>query len=217
MNNLEDNYSDKLWATKYVGLPDSNGFISKVFKTKKQALPIQKQREIIWKKKQYFWEYIPETVLSEFWDRGEYIIKQKFIKWKTLAHVDISELPAETLFKLLDLIKKYLKYHKEQWWDMDITWYQYYPQNISTIRKKIMNFLTIYNNFLLSTNIMIWEDWTPYMVDICETAHNRVQWKIKNLLAKPFIRLTIHKLEKTLKSKISVEKTNIELLNTLKN
>ena len=216
MNKLEENCAANLWATKYVWTIDEAWYISKIFKTKRQTLPIEQQRKIIEMKKKYMWEYIPETWLIDTEDWG-YIIRQKFIEWKTLARVDVSSLSAETLSKLLDLIKKYLQYHKEQWWDMDITGYQYYPWNPSAIKRKIMNFLKINQNFLASTNIIIWEDWNPYMVDVCESASPRLQWKLKNFLAKPFIKRTISSLEKTLQNRINFENENInkELLSTL--
>ena len=109
MDKIKGNYTNFLWNTKHISDPDEDWFISKIFKTKRQMLPIQEQRKIIEKKKQYFWEYIPETILCEFWDWWEYVIKQKFIKWKTLAQTDISDLSAETLEKLIDLMRKYLK------------------------------------------------------------------------------------------------------------
>lgn len=216
MNKLENNYINNFWATKYVWSPDIDGFISKIFKTKKQILPIDDQRKLLEKKKVYFWEYIPQTELIEGED-WEYTIRQKFISWKTLAQTDISSLSADTLMHLLDLIKKFLKYHKEQWWDMDITWYQYYPQNIGAIKRKIKNFLTIYKNFLVSTNIMISDDWNVYIVDVCESNDSRLQWKIKNFLAKPFIKRTISNLERTLQKKFIFENEDIsiELANTI--
>jgi len=216
MSKLEADYTVKLWNTKHISEPDEYWFISKIFKTKKQTLPIEQQRKIIEMKKEYFWEYMPETQLVET-ENWEYIIRQKFIEWRALAWVDVSSLSAETLSKLLDLIKKYLQYHKEQWWEMDITWYQYYPSNPNSIKRKIINFLKISQNFLASTNIMIWDDWNPYMVDVCESADSRLQWKIKNLFAKPFIKRTISGLEKTLQKRIDFENENIsrEILNVL--
>lgn len=202
MNNREtDTYTPRLWNTKHISEPDSEWYISKFFKTKKQMLPIQRQREIIGKKYQYFWEYIPETQLIET-ENGEYYIKQKYIKWKTLAETDISSLSTETLWKLIDLIKRYIKYHNEQWWDMDLTWYQYYDWNPSIIEIKIRNFLKINQNFLASTNIMISDDGNVYMVDVCESTDSRLQWKFKNFCAKPFIKRTISELEKLLQRKI---------------
>lgn len=216
MENYSTNYIKNLWNTKHISEPDENWFISKVFKTRKQMLPIDEQRKIIEKKKEYFGEYIPETELIET-DNWEYIIRQKFIEWKTLAQVDVSTLSAETLAKVLDLIKKYLKYHKEQWWEMDITWYQYYSWNPSVMKKRIMNFLKINQNFLVSTNIMISEEWNVYMVDVCESTDSRLLWKLKNLLAKPFIKRTIFNLEKILQKKINFENGDIrnDLLNNL--
>ena len=120
MNEI-DNYTTRLWNTKHISEPDSYWYISKFFKTKKQMLTIEQQRKIIEWKMKYIGEYIPETILCETWN-WEYYIKQKYIKWKTLAETDISWLSAETLWKLIDLIKKYIKYHNEQWWDLDLTW-----------------------------------------------------------------------------------------------
>ena len=65
---------------------------------------------------------------------------------------------------------------------------------------------------------MISDDWNVYMVDICETTENRLQWRIKNFCAKPFIRLTIYNLEKLFQSKIQSEQEKIssELINSLR-
>jgi len=217
MDKIElENYTKKLWYTKYITPPDEDWFIYKFFRTKKQQLPIEQQRKIIELKKRYFWEYIPETILCET-QNWEYSIKQKYIKWKTLAETDISTLSTNTLWKLIDLIKKYIKYNKEQWFDMDITWYQYYPWNPSNIKKKLMNFFKINQNFLTSTNIMISDDWNVYMVDVCESSDSHLNSKIKNFFAKPFIKKTVFELEKNLQQRINYENenTNKELLETL--
>jgi len=216
MNKIEADYTVRLWNTKYVSEPDEDWFINKVFKTKRQILPISKQRKIIEKKKAYFWEYIPETELIET-ENWKYIIRQKFIKWKTLAQTDISVLSAETLHHLIDLIKKYIKYFKEEWWDMDTTWYQIYKWNVSNLERRARQFLAINKNFLTSTNIMISDDWNVYMVDVCETSDFHLLWKIKNFCAKPFIKRTISDLENLLQKRINFENDNInkELLITL--
>lgn len=216
MNRIEADYTKHLWNTKHISEPDEEWFISKVFKTRRQILPIDEQKRIIEKKKEYFWEYIPETELIET-ENWEYIIRQKYIEWKTLAQTNVSILPAETLASLIDLIKKYLKYYREQWWELDLTWYQYYEWNPSNLRRKVLNFLKISQNFLASTNIMICDDWKVYMVDVCESSDNRLQWKIKNFCAKPFIKRTISNLEKVLQKKINLENEVIgsQLMETL--
>ncbi len=214
MNRIEADYTKHLWNTKHISEPDEEWFISKVFKTRRQILPIDEQKRIIEKKKEYFWEYIPETELIET-ANWEYVIRQKYIEWKTLAQTDISTLSPETLASLIDLIKKYLKYYREQWWELDLTWYQYYEWNPSNLRRKVLNFLKISQNFLTSTNIMIWDDWKVYMVDVCESSDNRLQWKIKNFCAKPFIKRTIKNLEILLENKLSSKKTSYEIYETL--
>lgn len=216
MNRIEADYTKHLWNTKHISEPDEEWFISKVFKTRRQILPIDEQKRIIEKKKEYFWEYIPETELIET-ENWEYIIRQKYIEWKTLAQTNVSILPAETLASIIDLIKKYLKYYREQWWELDLTWYQYYEWNPSNLRRKVLNFLKISQNFLASTNIMICDDWKVYMVDVCESSDNRLQWKIKNFCAKPFIKRTISNLEKILQRKINFETDiiNKKLMDTL--
>lgn len=216
MNRIEADYTKHLWNTKHISEPDEEWFISKVFKTRRQILPIDEQKRIIEKKKEYFWEYIPETELIET-ENWEYIIRQKYIEWKTLAQTNVSILPAETLASIIDLIKKYLKYYREQWWELDLTWYQYYEWNPSNLRRKFLNFLKISQNFLASTNIMICDDWKVYMVDVCESSDNRLQWKIKNFCAKPFIKRTISNLEKILQRKINFETDiiNKKLMDTL--
>lgn len=216
MNHENEEYSKWIWATKHITEPDECWYICKFFKTKKLMLPLDEQRRMLEKKKQYFWEYIPETILCETQDWG-YFIRQKFIKWKTLASTNVFNLPAETISKIIDLIERYLKFHKEQWWIMDIAWYQHYESKPGTLERKIRNFFKIYKNFLNSTNIMISDDWNVYMVDVCESTDVRLQWRIKNFCAKPFIRMTIHNLEKLLQSKIRAEKqkTSNELMNAL--
>lgn len=207
MDKINQDFITRLWETKYVSDPDENWFISKVFKTREQSLPIEEQKRLLDLKKIYFWEYIPETELVEIWD-GYYFIKQKFIKWKTLAQTDISSLSADTLYQIIDLIKKYIKYFKEEWWEMDTTWYQIYKWNVSNLERRLRQFLAINKNFLTSTNIMVSEDWNVYMVDICESADSRILWKIKNFCAKPFIRKTISDLEKILLKKISINEND---------
>ena len=215
MNKVEEyNYTKKLWYTKYITDPDEDWYISKFFKTKKQQLPIEKQREIIRLKKEYLWEYIPKTILCETHD-GEYFIKQQYIKWKTLAEIDISTLSTDTLEKLLDLIKKYIRYYKEQWWEMDTTWYQYYPWNPSNIERRIKNFFKVHKNFLASTNIMVSDDWNVYMVDVCESSDSRILGKIKNIYGKPFIKRTVNQLEKILNQKIAKAAKNKEIFDAL--
>ena len=217
MDKIEgDNYTTRIWNTKHISEPDSEWYIIKVFKTRRQMLPIDQQRDLIAKKMQYFGEYIPKTELVEF-ENWEYYIKQKYINWKTLAETDISNLSAKTLWNLIDLIKKYLKYYGEQWWELDLTWYQYYWWNPSPLKRKLLNFLKINENFLTSTNIMISDDWSVFMIDVCESADSRLQWKIKNFCAKPFIKRTISKLEEALQKRINFENESIntELLGTL--
>lgn len=216
MDKIQQDYDTYLWNSKDISSPDENWFICKIFKTRKQMLPIEEQKKIIETKKKYFWAYIPETQLIATEDWG-YIIRLKFIEWKTLAQINISNLPPETLFKILDLIKRYLKYHKEQWWELDITWCQYYEWNPGKLERTIRNFFKINKNFLISTNIMVSDDWDVYMVDVCESTDIRLQSKIKNFLARPFIKRTISNLEKTLKRKFDFWHENIsqELLSLL--
>lgn len=208
--------TSRLWNTKHISGPDKYWFVTKRFKTKWQILPIDEQRKIIEKKKLYFWEYIPETHLIET-ENWEYIIRQKYIKWKTLANTDISSLSVETLRHVIDLIKKYLHYYKKEWWELDLTWYQFYEWNPNFFVRKIKNFLRINQNFLASTNIMIDDDWNVYIVDVCESSNSRLPWKIKNFFAKPFIKRTISLLEETLKKRINFENSmiNWELIDTL--
>ena len=125
-----------------------------------------------------------------------------------MAQTDISSLSADTLYQIIDLIKKYIKYFKEEWWEMDTTWYQIYKWNVSNLERRLRQFLAINKNFLTSTNIMVSEDWNVYMVDICESADSRILWKIKNFCAKPFIRKTISDLEKILLKKISINEND---------
>lgn len=123
MNKLD--YTNKLWKSKHISAPDKDWFIVKEFNNKELMLSIHEQRKILNTKQKYFWEYIPETILCET-GNWEYFIKQKYVNWKTLSQIDISVLSENTLSDLIDLIKKFIKYHKEQWWELDLTWYQQY-------------------------------------------------------------------------------------------
>ena len=211
-----DNYTTRLGSNKYISEPNSEWYIFKYFKTKDKILPISQQQKLIDGKMKYFWEYIPETSLCET-HGWEYYIKQKYIKWKTLAETDISSLSSESLRKLIDLIKKYIQYFKEQWWVMDTTGYQFYRGDVSKLVRRLREFLAMNKNFLTSTNIIISEDWNVYMVDICERSGKRTLWKIKNFFAKPFIKRTVIQLEKTLQEKISFESKNGEIFEVLDN
>ena len=214
MNKLD--YTNKLWKSKHISAPDKDWFIVKEFNTKELMLSIHEQRKILNTKQKYFWEYIPETILCET-GNWEYFIKQKYVNWKTLSQIDISVLSENTLSDLIDLIKKYIKYHKEQWWELDLTWYQQYKWNPKTLKRMILNFLKINQNFLASTNIMISNDWHVYMVDVCESTDIRLQWKFKNFCAKPFIKRTIFKLEKILQQKREHWEYKSELLSVIDN
>lgn len=193
---------ESLWAEKLILEPDEHNFIEKHFRDWLTPLSFFEQQELLDKKSKYFGKYMPLTFLCER-DNWTYIIRQEFIKWKRLSDVNINNLSANTLTQLLDLINKYIKYGKEEKKLLDYTWHQEYPDNPPLLIRKLRTFLKVNKNFLISTNIMISDDWNVYMVDLCETKdyHENFTKRIKNFCSKPFIKKTISELEEVLKMK----------------
>jgi hypothetical protein len=67
-----DEYT-RSWVTKYITEPDEQWYIFKYFKNDWIHIPysFEQQNNIIEKKKQYFWKFIPETELIKN-DDGSY-------------------------------------------------------------------------------------------------------------------------------------------------
>lgn len=195
---MEELYFNNEWAIKLVSTPDKDWYIFKFFKKDYHILDIKTQQSILEKKKEYFWKYIPETILCKDLD-WSYYIKQKFISWNVLKDVNINDLSTQTLEQLLDLINKYLLYCKNENQMIDITGYIDYWKQISLNKRRLLNFLQIYKNFLSSTNIMIDDNWNVFMVDICDSWETRTVWKFKNFCAKPFIEYTKYSLSEIIR------------------
>ena len=159
------------WVTKYISEPDDNGYIFKFFKDDCgfRPYPFEMQNNIIRKKRQYIWKFIPETELIKNED-GSYCIKQKYIKWRLLKFVDINQLNEKILSDLLELFNWYIAFCKDEGIEIDIFGYQQDIDNLENMRKRKLLFYTrILNGFLSSTNIMISNDNKVYMVDVCDT------------------------------------------------
>ena len=65
---------------------------------------------------------------------------------------------------------------------------------------------------------MISDDWNVYIVDVCESAETHPPLRFKNFCAQPFIKVTIHNLEKLLQNVANNEReedtnTDINRLN----
>lgn len=196
---------------KIVKGPDADGYLYKYFKKHIKVPSLTEQKRLLELKKQYFWKYIPETELCETED-GNYYIKQKYIKGNLIKNLNIHELHVETLSSLLDLFHLYILYCKEENQQLDIFWSQRYPDKTNIWGKRFKNFLKIYKNFLVSSNIIIDWDWKVFMIDICDEKKVGTPLKlqkIKNFCAKPFISYTFKKIAKLR------DKKSQELANTL--
>ena len=166
-----DEHTLRSWAIKYISGPDDNGYILKKFKNDGLHIPysFEEQYQIIRKKKQYFWKFIPETELIRN-DDGSYCIKQKYIEWRLLKYTDINHLDNKILSDLLELFNWYIAFCKDEWMEIDVFWYQQDINNIENIRKRrIRYYIRMFNGFLSSTNIIISNDNRVYMIDVCDT------------------------------------------------
>jgi hypothetical protein len=172
MDKIDDNkYILKFWATKYITEPDKDGYIFKFFKNISEHKPysFEEQNNLLRRKKEYIWRFIPETELIRN-DDGSYYIKQKYIEWKLLKYINVDQLDEKLLSDLLELFNWYIEFCKNEWIEIDIFGYQEDINNIENIRKRRFLFYTrMLNSFLSSTNIMISNDNKVYMIDVCDT------------------------------------------------
>ena len=203
-NILEKDYNFE-GRCKVVKGPDSEGYVYKYFKKDIEFPSLVEQKRILEAKKQYFWKYIPETEFFEQED-GTYYIKQKYIKGVLLKNVDIHELSPKALSSLLDLFHSYILYSKKEKQQLDIFWYQEYSDEMNIWEKRFRNFLKVYKNFLLSSNIIITPDWMVFMIDVCDDKKIGIPshlQRIKNLFAQPFIFYMLNKISKLIIEKKS--------------
>lgn len=224
MNRINiDGCTLKSWANKYISEPDDNGYIRKFFKNDWKYTPysFEEQDNIIKKKKQYIWKFIPETELIKNED-GSYYIKQKYIEWKLLKYMDINQLDKETLSDLLELFNWYIAFCKDEWMEIDVFWYQQDINNIDNIReRRIRYYIRMFNGFLSSTNIMISNDNRVYMIDVCDSIPikkgsqklRKIKNTIKRAIKWAIIELWIRR--STFKIHCIIDKKRSELFNAL--
>jgi hypothetical protein len=210
-NRESEEYYKNEWVTKSIIWPDENGYVFKFFKKDgiHKLYSFQKQRSIIEKKKQYIWKYLPETELIEKVD-WSYYIKQKYIKWKLLKFIDIKNLDANVLSDLLDLIKGYVAYSKDEWIELDVLGYQKDIHEEDNIwKRRVLFYSRLFDSFLTSTNIMISDDNKVYMIDVCDTIpleHPKTtirsvkDW-IRHALIDLWIKKTEHKIHRLIEEK----------------
>ena len=203
MNEI-DSYTLKSWCTKDITEPDGQWYIFKHFKKDSNFKPhsFEKQNEILEKKKQYIWKFIPETELIKNGD-GSYFIKQKFIEWRLLKFIDINQLDEKVLSDLLELLNWYIAYCNDTWTVIDVYGYQediHNPEdihNLKNIRKKrFLSYTRMLSSFLSSTNIIISNNNKVYMVDVCDTISenkHRKLHKIRNAVRQAIIEIWIKK------------------------
>ena len=214
-----DNYTLRAWCTKDITEPDEQWYIFKIFKIDwiHKPYPFEKQNSIIEKKKQYFWKFIPETELIKN-DDDSYYIKQKFIRWRLIKFVDVNQLNQQTLSDLLELLKWYIAYCKDEWIEMDIFWYQQdINASMNIWERRILFYTRLLNSFLSSTNIMISDDGKVYMIDVCDTIPI-YKWKSKIEKLKSIVRNAIISLwiKKTIfKIQLLINRKREELIDVL--
>ena len=207
MNKIDIDKYKRDWVTKYITWPDENGYILKFFKNDwiHEPYSFEKQNNIIEKKKKYIWKFIPETELIKKED-GSYYIRQKYIEWRLLKFVDINQLDKKVLYDLLDLLKWYIDFCKNEWIQIDIFGYQEDICHAENTRKKRYLFYTrLLNSFMSSTNIMIWNDGRVYMVDVCDTIPipikkdsqklQKVKQAVRHAIMELWIKKTIFKIQ----------------------
>ena len=210
-NRESEEYYKNEWVTKSIIWPDENGYVFKFFKKDgiHKLYSFQKQRSIIEKKKQYIWKYLPDTQLIEEVDWG-YYIKQKYIKWKLLKFTDINNLDANVLSDLLDLIKGYVAYSKDEWIELDVLGYQKDIHEEDNIwKRRVLFYSRLFDSFLTSTNIMISDDNKVYMIDVCDTIPTRkkkdilhkTKYAIRQAIIDLWIKNTEYKVRRILKEK----------------
>lgn len=218
MNKIDIDKCTNAWFTKYISEPDENGYIFKYFK-KNGLTPysFEMQNNIINRKKQYIWKFIPETELIRN-ENGSYCIKQKYIEWKLLKFVDINQLDEKVLSDLLELFNWYIAFCKYEWMEIDIFGYQEDINNLENLRKRrFLSYTRMLNGFLSSTNIIISKDNKVYMVDVCDTLPNKkgnkTLYSIKHTVRQAIIEIWI----KRAKSKIHriIKEKRKDLLNAL--
>ena len=219
MDKIDDyKYTLRSWCTKNITEPDKQWYIFKYFKkgSKFKPFSFEKQGEILEKKKQYIWKFIPETELIKN-DDGSYCIRQKFIEWRLLKFIDINQLDERVLSDLLELLKWYIAYCKDTWTTMDVLGYQEDIHNLENIRKRrFLSYARILNSSLSSTNIMISNDNKVYMIDVCDTVsenkHRKLQ-KIKDTVRQAIIEIWIKKA--FFKIQFLIKRKRNELFNIL--
>ena len=215
MKNLEsEEYYLREWVTKSLVGPDERGYIFKYFKNDGIHKPFsfEKQKDIIEKKKQYIWKFLPETELIRY--DGSYCIKQKYIEGKLLKFIDINQLDANVLSDLLELFDWYIAYCKEEWVEIDVIWYQQDIYTLEDMRKRRFLFYTrIFDSFLSSTNIMISNDNKVYMVDVCDTIpeikRQNMMYKLKSAVRQAILKLWIKKTEYRIRHLISKKRKEL--------
>ena len=207
---IDDNTLD-YWATKYVTKPDDEGYVLKFFKKDgiHEPYSFEMQRNILKKKREYIWKFIPETELIKN-DDGSYYIKQQYIEWKLLKFSDINQLDEHILSDVLELFDWYAAYCKDEWVEMDVTWYQPDFDSLCNIRERRFFYYTrIFNGFLTSTNIIISNDNKVYMVDVCDVLpiHNgnqklyKIKSTIRQILAGFGVKIAKYKIHRIIKQK----------------
>ena len=203
MNKI-DSYTLKSWCTKDITEPDEQWYIFKHFKKDSNFKPysFEKQNEILEKKKQYIWKFIPETELIKR-DDGSYFIKQKFIEWKLLKYIDINQLDERVLSDLLELLNWYIAYCKDSWVVIDVFGYQSDIHNLDNIRKRrFLFYKRMIDSFLSSTNIIISNDNKVYMIDVCDTVSenkhkklHKIRKAVRQAIIELWIKKTIFKIQ----------------------
>lgn len=203
-------YTPNFWCTKYIVWPDDQGYIYKYFKNdwKSQPYSFEDQTNVIKKKMQYIWKFIPKTELIKN-DDGSYCIKQEYIKWKLLKFTDINQLSGQVLSDLLELFEWYIKYCKDEGKEIDIIWCQHDISDSENVRKRrFFIYSRIFNGFLSSTNIIISNNNRVYMVDVCDTIPlgdnskiDRIKKTVRQAIVKLWTKISKQKVLRLIKEK----------------
>ncbi len=203
-------YTPNFWCTKYIVWPDNQGYIYKYFRNdwKRKVYSLEDQNNIIKKKMQYMWKFLPETKLVETED-GSYYIKQKYIEWRLLKFTDVNQLSSQTLTDLLELLNWYIRYCEDEWKEIDIIWCQHDVSESENVRKRrFYIYSRILKGFLSSTNIIISSDNRVYMVDVCDTIPlgdnskiDRIKKTVRQAIVKLWTKISKQKISRLINEK----------------
>ena len=132
----------------------------------------------------------------------------------------------------MELIKSYIQYVKKEWKRLDVHGCQDEDlTNLGRFDKKrnvrINTYSKLYKSFLISSNIIISDNWEVYMVDVCDVCNTntiysgedimgKIKSSIRNLVINTVINIGITKTKGRLRWILIKQKYLSDLMNNFK-